>query len=280
MFSIPARLSRHRFRYDPQAISPALLEDLRKRLSVFRVENPEVTIAIPAYNEEKNLLNTLSSLADIQTRFRTELIIANNNSKDRTQEILDACGVRSVLVTDQGIGYARQAALLQAKGTYVLNADCDCLYPTTWVDALVTPLETGEASCTYGTYSFLPSELNSRTALAFHELISRIGFRLRIWKGLEFINVLGFNFAFRRADGLAVGGFRVDAGHQGTVSAQGVCEDGWMAMSLLDKGKIVHVTKGAHVWTDDRVLNRDGGVWKAFRKRIRVEMSRVLKKPA
>ncbi|MFT4031640.1 MAG: glycosyltransferase family 2 protein [Siphonobacter sp.] len=279
MSHIPARLSKHLFEYDPAQLSSDFLDDLKARLSIFRGENPEVTIAIPAYNEEKNLLRTLSSLADMKTLYKTELIIANNNSKDRTQYLLEACGVRSVLVTQQGIGYARQAGLEAARGTYLLNADCDCIYPNTWVDALVTPLTKPDVACTYGTYSFIPSAINSSSALSFHEMISKLGFQIRVWRGYEYVNVLGFNFGFRRADGLAVGGFRVDAGHQGNKAAAGVCEDGWMAMTLLDKGKIKHITKGAHVWTDDRVLNRDGGVWKAFGKRVKVELSRLVKAP-
>lgn len=272
-------MQQHRFSYSPDTLSPEFLRELRERLAKFRVEDPEVTIAIPAYNEEKNLLNTLSSLASQETRFRTEIIVANNNSKDRTQALLDACGVKSILVTQQGIGYARQAALEAGRGTYFLNADCDCIYPPTWVDALVEPLTKPDVSCTYGTYSFIPSAQNSRLALFLHESVSHLGFKLREWKGLEYINVLGFNFGFRRADGLAVGGFRVDAGHQGNVAATGVCEDGWMAMTLLDKGRLKHVTRGAHVWTSDRVLNRDGGVAKAFQKRISVELSRLFHKP-
>ncbi|MDR6193036.1 glycosyltransferase family 2 protein [Siphonobacter sp. SORGH_AS_0500] len=278
MHLLPAWLLQHRFSYSAEKPDPSLLDDLKTRLSKFQVEDPEVTIAIPAYNEERTILNTLSSLANQKTRFRTELIIANNNSKDRTQALLDACGVKSILVTQQGIGHARQAGLEAARGKYLLNADCDCIYPPTWVDSLVEPLTTPEFSCTYGTYSFLPSAVNSRAALMLHETVSHAGFKLRRWKGFEYINVLGFNFAFRRSDGLDVGGFRVDAGHQGTVAAQGVCEDGWMAMTLLDKGKLKHVTKGAHVWTDDRVLNRDGGVLKAFKKRIAVEFRRLAQK--
>jgi len=273
---LPTWLLQHQFNYSPDTVSPAFLDDLRTRLAHFLVDDPEVSITIPAYNEEKSLLNTLSSLANQKTRFRTELIVANNNSKDRTQALLDACGVRSILVTQQGIGYARQAALEKARGRYVLNADCDCIYPPTWIDSLVEPLTKDKVACTYGTYSFLPSAINPRWALMLHESASGLAASVRRWRNQEYINVLGFNFGFRRADALALGGYRVDAGHQGTVTAYGgACEDGWMAMCLLEKGKIQHVTHGAHVWSSDRVLAKDGGVLKAFSKRAQKELGRL-----
>ena len=50
------------------------------------------------------------------------------------------------------------------------------------------------------------------------------------------MNVYGFNFAFRRADALAVGGFETDSGREGSVAEliaageapppSGRCEDG------------------------------------------------------
>ena len=184
--------------------------------------------------------------------------------------------MRSILVTQQGIGYARQAALDKARGRYILNADCDCIYPPTWVDSLVQPLTGNAVACTYGTYSFLPSPINPRWALMLHETASGVAASLRRWRKKEYINVLGFNFGFRREDALALGGFRVDAGHQGTVTSYGgACEDGWMAMSLLSKGAIKQVTSGAHVWSSDRVLAKDGGVLKAFSKRAQKELGRL-----
>ncbi|GAA4449358.1 glycosyltransferase family A protein [Nibrella saemangeumensis] len=273
---VPAWLARHRFSYSPEQPDPALTDDLRTRLAQFRVDDPEVSIVVPAYNEEKKILNLLSSLAGQQTRYRTELIIANNNSRDQTQALLDACGVRSVLVTQQGIGFARQAGLEAAKGRYVVNADCDCMYPPGWLDALVKPLANPAIVCTYGTYSFLPSAVNPRWALLLHETAASVVFAWRRWKGWECVNVMGFNFAFRRQDALEVGGFNTNFKRGFTNDNNDeASEDGWMAMTLQAKGKLKRVTHNARVWSSDRLLVKDGGVLRAFSKRVQKELRQL-----
>ncbi|MBC8152891.1 MAG: glycosyltransferase [Bacteroidetes bacterium] len=254
---------------------------LRPKLAKFRSDAPVVSIVIPAYNEEQTLLQTLSSLADQQTQVPTELIVANNNSSDRTQEILDACGVKSLFVRTQGVAHARQAGLEAAKGQLVASADADCLYPTGWVDAITRPLLRPSVSCTYGLYSFIPSEHSSRLALELYETLSHTANWLRnINKA--YLNVYGFNFAFRRGDAIDVGGFALDTGREGSLAElaaegklpppSGRCEDGWMALSLVQAGKgtICRVTDAdAHVWTSDRRLIADGSLGKAFTNRLR-----------
>lgn len=259
----------------------ASCEALRPKLARFQPDNPVVSIVIPAYNEEQTLLPMLASLAEQQTRFPTELIVANNNSSDRTQTILEACGVRSLFVRTQGVAYARQAGLEAARGQFVANADADCLYPAGWVDAITAPLQRADIACTYGLYSFIPSEHSSRLALELYETVSHTANWLRnINKA--YLNVYGFNFAFRRADALAIGGFALNTGREGSLAellAAGKvplpsdrCEDGWMALSLMQagKGRICRVTDpDAHVWTSDRRLIADGSLSKAFTNRVR-----------
>lgn len=249
----------------------ATLEELRAKLSRFRIDDPQVSIVIPAYNEEANILQTLSSLADQVTAYRTELIVANNNSTDDTQWLLDQCGVRSVFVADQGISYARQAGLDMARGTYIANADADSLYPPNWVDTLIKPLHAPSVSCTYGQYSFIPSPGNHRFQLGLHELLSESFKRFKRHKR-EFVDVMGFNFAYKRADAQAVGGFRHDLDRKRT----GRSEDGWMAYCLLERGTLHRVgSDQARAWTSDRRLMESGSIGKAFARRARKELKRL-----
>ncbi|WP_234733469.1 glycosyltransferase family 2 protein [Tellurirhabdus bombi] len=278
---LPDWLTKHLFVYNPASIDPERLNTLRTRLSRFNVDNPEVSIVIPAYNEEANILHTLSSLADQQITARTELLIVNNNSSDRTQELLDLCGVRSIIERTPGVAHARQAGLMAARGKIIANADSDCLYPSGWVEAITAPLKDSAIACTYGLYSFLPSEHSSRLALLFYEKAAHLvnGIRNR---HRAYLNVYGFNFAFRRADALAVGGFALDSGREGSVAEliaagevpppSGRCEDGLMALALLNegKGKTYRVTDlAARAWTSDRRLTADGSLGKAFVNRVR-----------
>lgn len=254
------------------------------KLKRLQSSEPVISIIIPAYNEERLLLRLLSSLANLETQYPTELIIANNNSTDSTQEILDRCGARSIFVREQGVAYARQAGLSVAKGTYIVNGDADCWYPPTWIDTLVAPLRDPSVACTYGLYSFLPEISSSRLTLSIYEWFSERAAQMRPTHR-EFTNVLGMNFAFRRADGLSVGGFNLDAGHRGNVlasapgrSSPGLCEDGWMALSLQKLGKIKRVSSAkARVWTSDRRLLTDGSLMQAFTKRFRRELKRLVR---
>lgn len=278
---LPDWLSKHSFAYRPDNVAAGQLHDLRTRLAQFRMDKPEISIVIPAYNEEANLLHTLSSLADQKLHRPTELLVVNNNSADRTQELLDKCGVRSIIERRPGVAFARQAGLEAARGIYMANADADCLYPSGWVEAITKPLQNPDIACTYGLYSFLPSQNSSRLALLGYEKTAQLINRIRN-RNKEFMNVYGFNFAFRRADALAVGGFALDSGREGSVAElvaagikpppSGKCEDGWMSLSLQQegKGRTFRVTDpAARVWTSDRRLLADGSLGKAFTTRIR-----------
>ncbi|GAB3342660.1 glycosyltransferase family 2 protein [Larkinella ripae] len=277
---LPDWLAKHSFVYNPKSVAAGQLHDLRARLAQFNTEKPEISIVIPAYNEEANLLHTLSSLADQRLSRPTELLVVNNNSADRTQDLLDKCGVRSIFERRPGVAFARQAGLEAARGTYMANADADCLYPAGWVETITKPLKDPQVACTYGLYSFLPSQNSSRLALLGYEKTAQLVNHIRN-RNYQFMNVYGFNFAFRRADALAVGGFALDSGREGSVAElvaagikpppSGKCEDGWMSLSLEQegKGRTVRVTDpAARVWTSDRRLLADGSLGKAFTTRV------------
>jgi len=270
-FGVPEwlkRLEKDYGNYD--SLSPAAVQFLKERLSKYRTENPEVTVAIPAYNEEKNITRTLASFARMNPKYKTELLVINNNSKDRTKEILDALGVKTIDESRQSISYARQAGLEHARGIFFLNADADSIYPDGWIDTYVEALKNPGIACVYGTYSFIPGKNSSRFVLALYEAVTRFLFLLRRRK-MDFFNVLGFNFAFRREDGIRAGGFN---------TTRQRWSDGWMAMTLQQFGKIERITdKNVRVWTSDRRLVYDGGLFRAVLKRMSKETGRYLNLP-
>lgn len=279
-FLLPHWLIKHLVPNQPGNAQTAFIEDIRARLSKFRSDTPDISIIIPAYNEEANILTMLSSLGDQKTSQSVEILVVNNNSVDRTQELLDSCGVRSILERQPGVAYARQAGLLAARGRIIANADSDCLYPEGWVEAITAPLKNPEIACSYGLYSFLPSAQTSRWSLALYEKAAHLLNRVRN-RHRSYLNVYGFNFAFRRADALAVGGFETDSGREGSVAEimatgapppeSGRCEDGLMALALQKegKGKTYRVTdSAARAWTSDRRLVAEGSLLKAFTKRF------------
>jgi glycosyltransferase involved in cell wall biosynthesis len=176
-------------------------------------------------------------------------------------------GLSYVSQTIQSVSYSRQKGLEVAKGSIIINCDADTLYPPSYIDILTNQLESdNDISCVYTKYSFLPSEFRTRLDYILYEKISGMLFRIRRLRK-EYLNVMGFCFAFRKADALTIGGFN---------TSRPLWSDGWMAMKLLKLGKIKLITnEKALVFTSDRRLQVHGSLWKAFFFRVKKEKSRI-----
>lgn len=89
-----------------------------------------LTIAIPAFNEEKLLPNTLEAIHQSATVFKAngwewELVVCNNNSTDQTGTIAENAGARVVFEAQNQIARARNAAGHAAAGEWILFIDAD-----------------------------------------------------------------------------------------------------------------------------------------------------------
>lgn len=92
-------------------------------------DGPLVSIIVPVYNAERYLARTLDSLIS-QTLGEIEILCVNDGSTDKSSEILTHYGRKSALVTvfnqeNAGPGAARNTALKNAAGKYVLFCDAD-----------------------------------------------------------------------------------------------------------------------------------------------------------
>lgn len=225
---------------------------------------PEVSVVIPAYNEEENIVPTLASLCSNLTTRSVEIIVVNNNSSDNTEALVRACGVQCIAETQQGITNARNAGLAQAKGKYILNADADTIYPKDWIEEMIKPLANDAGvAITYGIFSFIPIGSTGRVLYYFYEMLSDLTRLYNKYKKTAAVNVYGFNSGFRREQGLQVEGFN---------HPPGTNEDGYLALKLTEKGfgKMYRVNNPkAIVWTTDRRIQIDGGLWKAVAKRLK-----------
>jgi len=267
-FHVPVWVGECQGPFDPQnERCRQRMEGIRLRMERFRDTDPEVCIVIPAYNEEADLLNTLDTLSKQETQYHTRILVVNNNSTDRTQEILDRCGVISIFEPRQGISFTRQTGLEHALGSFYLSADADSLYPSGWLNAHVEALNLPGVACSYGQHSFLPEAGESRFWLASYELVAEWYFNYRRLRAKEYLNVLGFNFAVRRQDAIQAGGFNTNRQRW---------QDGWMAMQMQKMGRL-HKVASSHgrVWTSSRRLKADGSLFQAFSTRLGIHFAKL-----
>ena len=86
-------------------------------------EDKRVTVVFPAYNDEPNIKRAVEdfSVAGIVD----EVVVVDNNSRDRTAEGAAAAGARVVLESAQGYGHALRRGLREATGDLIIMAEPD-----------------------------------------------------------------------------------------------------------------------------------------------------------
>jgi glycosyltransferase involved in cell wall biosynthesis len=256
--TIPADIQKY---WTRNADSEHLINETRQAYQKLYKDPPEVSVVIPAYNEEKTIVQTLNSICQNATSYSVEIIVVNNNSTDNTAKLVEACGITCVLETRQGITFARNCGLSYARGKYIINADADTIYPKIWIEALIKPLATKKAALTYGRFSFLPIGNTGRFTYFFYEYLADVSRKLNKYFRDEAVNVYGFNSAFCKEHALQVDGYNHPKGSN---------EDGYLALKLRNNGfgRLRYVKK-ALVWTTDRRIHIDGGLWAGGIKRLK-----------
>jgi len=101
-------------------------------MTTYTAYKPGITVAICTYNRSRYLADTLHYLA-MQTTVQGdyEILVVNNNSTDATDEVLRQWpDVRAVREDSQGLSYARNRALREARFTHTLFIDDDVILPS------------------------------------------------------------------------------------------------------------------------------------------------------
>lgn len=83
------------------------------------------SVVIPCYNEEASIKNVIKSIP----KGIDEIIVVDNNSKDRTAEIAKAQGATVIFEPKKGYGFALKAGFLHAKEDIIVTLDGDSQYP-------------------------------------------------------------------------------------------------------------------------------------------------------
>jgi glycosyltransferase involved in cell wall biosynthesis len=117
----------------------------------------KISIAIPAYNSERCLGETLESALN-QTHPAHEVIVVDDGSTDRTEEIARSFGnrIRYIKQQNQGIAGARNAAVREATGDWIAFLDHDDLMLPTKLEKQLAIIEANpDLIVVYSAFTYL-----------------------------------------------------------------------------------------------------------------------------
>jgi glycosyltransferase involved in cell wall biosynthesis len=118
------------------------------------MKNPKISVVIPVYNGERTLRQCLNSVLN-QTYKDYELIVVDNNSTDKTKEIIKEFKgnnkkIKYIFESKKGRGAARNAGIREATGTIIAMTDSDCIVPENWIEELTKPIIRGNEKVVMG----------------------------------------------------------------------------------------------------------------------------------
>lgn len=85
--------------------------------------NRKVSLIFPAYNEEENIRNAILDFKSLN--IFDEILVINNNSKDKTAEIAGESGATVINELTQGYGASITRGLKEANGDYLVLCEPD-----------------------------------------------------------------------------------------------------------------------------------------------------------
>ena len=168
----------------------------------------QISVVVPAYNEELCIKRCLDSLARQHTQYPYEVIVVDNNCTDRTVAIAQSYpGVRVVWEQRQGLVPARQAGQDAAAGSVVAHTDADSELPEDWIERIGRAFEPHpQLVLASGAISFPSAPFLARLIQAFLNLTTLLWWMLT--HRLAVVN--GCNFAVRALTLESAGGFAVE----------------------------------------------------------------------
>jgi len=103
------------------------------------VQRTNLTVLLPAHNEEKGIASVISEV--IKESQACRVIVVDSACTDRTPKIARSLGVE-VLSAPKGKGNAIRHALKNIKSEYLIMMDSDNTYPAKYIPEIVSALDT------------------------------------------------------------------------------------------------------------------------------------------
>ena len=164
----------------------------------------QISLIIPAHNEEAYLGGCLDSVLAYAGNRLFEIIVVDNASTDRTAEVArNRPGVRVVYEPEKGLTKARHRGYVEARGEYVAYLDADTRMPAGWFDAVERAFAASpDAVALSGPGRYWDAPLMQRIVLnTVWWLTAPLSYRI-----IGFM-IYGANFVVRRDAVATIGGF-------------------------------------------------------------------------
>ncbi len=233
-----------------RTILTGVLASIRRRELRERCARPlekpvGASVIVPAYNEEVNIVRTVTSLL-ASTVQDLEIIVVDDGSSDHTAErVKNAFAgegrVRLLEKANGGKASALNAGFAAAVGDYVVCIDADTQLRPDAIEKLLQAFEENERIAAVAGNAKVGNEINILTRWQAIEYITSQGFDRRAFDLLNAIAVVpGAIGAFRKSAVLAAGGFTSDT----------LAEDCDLTLRLLGEGWIIRYCAEAVALTE------------------------------
>lgn len=166
--------------------------------SVFCQMKPEISIVIPAFEEQDRLGDSVRKIFEYieAEKLSAELIVVDDGSRDKTAEIGEAAcaefsDIQSKVIRyekNRGKGFAVKTGLLAAQADIAIFSDADLSTPIEELPKLVKPIQTGEFDLTFGSRALDRSLISTHQSLLREQGGRVMNLIIKQMSGLPFVD--------------------------------------------------------------------------------------------
>ena len=185
-----------------------------------------ISVIVPTYNEEKNIVNCLKSLnSQSIPRKDYEIIVVDGHSKDKTVSLAKKYADKIITQKTRWIAGARNDGAVVAKGDIIATTDADCIAHKNWLEEITNTLMKDNNIAVFGPV-ILSSDARFRDLTLF-SLSNKITYILNKLNILH--PIFTSSFAFKKEPFLEIGGF----------SDISILEDFEIGLRIKKHGKVI-----------------------------------------
>ena len=116
------------------------LSDKKVSKTIHKMKKKRLSVIIPTYNEEKDILNCLESLKN-QSYKNMEILVIDDGSTDNTRKLVRKFQkIKLIEGEHRGPGFSRNLGAKKAKGEILIFVDADMTFDKDYLKDLVKPI--------------------------------------------------------------------------------------------------------------------------------------------